>query len=209
MINPFNFIPIQEEENSFHKMNSISLFGLRFGKRMHQLSPDNTMFLVHKDTYKRLVGFLKPIDRQLEWQQVEKDVVNLMFNNPNKIGDKRIHELYTHVSNQWADRLRYSNGGTLFQYNAQYGFIKNTYRRQIAVHSDLYEKDSPNNYTKIKKISYFKYITVRSVANIICGLNNLFYKKIIFIEQRREARRKAKQLKEFREQIHAKINGNS
>lgn len=209
MINLSEYVPILEEEHSLERENNVTILGIRFIKENHYLMPNMNTFLVPKETYDKLVGFLKPIEGQLEWQTLESNVTQLIMNEPHKIDNRKIHLLHEHVRKQWEDRLSHSGGSIWFQYNCSMDFSDKNWVRKIAVHNDTYGVSQDSDQTQLKKISYAKYIVLHFTSLLICGVNNFFNRRIIAIEQKIQLKRKLKKLKEFREKFYAKPRRNS
>ena len=201
MISLSKHVPILERENSFEKDRNITILGIRFNKDLHMLYPNMNTFLIHKETYNKLIGFLKPVDGQLEWQTLESNIAQLMMSEPHKIDNRKIHLLHEHVRKQWEDRLSYSDGRTLIQYNCLVGLTGKNHCGKIVFHNDFYGASQESDQTQLKKISYARYMLLCFTSLLICGVNNFFYKKVIAIE-------KIKSLKEFKEKLNAKLRRN-
>ena len=191
MINFFKHVPVQFEELSFEKVHHVSKWNIPIYKGTRELTPTYNVVLLDKDLHERLSKFLKPIDGMYELQKLgDKFQADLRLPareeldsgdlKPAKIPHK-YRELHDYVVEQWNDRFKY-NPSTLFQFNAvakPFRREKNRYMRRVAVHSDYYIKDSPNNQTKLERISYSRFFLIYFGARIYCTLNNLFYRREI------------------------------
>ena len=194
MINPLKYVPAVRDYPRLTRYSKESKWGFTIYTSKHEKIPHVKYFLIHKDTYSRIVRFTKPIDMK-KYIELRKDIEAEILSklNPNDIIKKNLtvnisdeyEAEYEKVKKEWKQRLDANDGHMLMQYNAKQGIFGDSWVRMCQPCPYEVTGEAPEH--NLKKISYLRYlfleIPIDIVVRLYCKLNNLRYWKEIKVEK--------------------------